>query len=126
MSDIENLILKFQNILKNKSTTFLRKTIEKYCIDRSIPKFSFKKEKSEYYYTNFDSKYRSRTICIIKDNKHEIEFALRKKHGYYFIITLDKKRIFEIEPDILVNKENELLELYKDYKTLFDMIFEEK
>lgn len=119
-----NYIEKFQLILKEMSTTKLRKIVDEYATHKELPKWNYKeKEQKIFYYSEFDCRRRLRTICRFHDGKHEINIALRKKAGYYFIIELDRIRIFECEPNVLVNDEEKVNYVLNEYGELFNMLF---
>lgn len=121
-----NYIEKFQLILKEMSTTKLRKIIDEYSTSKELPKWTYKEKNQKiFYYSEFDCRRRLRTICRFHDGKHEINIALRKKAGYYFIIELDRVRILECEPEVLVNKQEKVNYVIKEYSELFDMLFKE-
>ena len=93
----------FIQVLNTISTTKLRKTFDKYVEEKGFEKWNYGKNNGTYFYSEYDCKRRLRTICRFKDNLHELNISLRKKAGYYLIIELDRKRIFECDPNILVN-----------------------
>ena len=113
---------KLQNILKNKSTTFVRKILDKYCIDNGFIKWNYKKEPCKWYLSQYDCKRRLRTICRFYDGEHELNISLRKKAGYYFIIEYDRKRIFECVPEVIVLDAEMLDMVVERYKDLFDLL----
>ena len=117
---------KFQLILKQMSTTKLRKIVDEYASLKKFPKWTYKEKNQKiFYYSEFDCRRRLRTICSFNDGKHEINIALRKKAGYYFIIELDRIRIFECEPEILVNDEEKVNYILKEHSELFNALFNE-
>lgn len=116
-------IEKLQDVLKKNSTTFVRTKFNEYCKLKGYELWNYRKEQpNSYFYSEYDCKHRFRTICRIYDNGHEMQIALRKKCGYYFLIEYDRIRIFECDPDILVLKQAKLNQVYEEYKELFDLI----
>jgi len=107
------------NLLKNKSTTFVRKTFNSYCEENSYPKLCYKKQQSKWYYTQFDCKRRCRTICRLSDGEHELEIAMRKKAGYYLIIKYDRKIMFECESEVTTLQLRILNNVIEKYSGLF-------
>ncbi len=121
MNDIEKL----QNILKTKSTTFVRKIFDDYCKKLAFSKLDYEKKQEKWYYTQFDCKRRCRTICRLCDGEHELNIALRKKAGYYFLIEYDRHRIFECESEVIKLDEKSLNEVLEKYEGLFIDLFVE-
>ncbi len=118
-------IEKFQMILKDMSTTKLRKIVDEYANHKGFPRWTYKEKNQKlFYYSEFDCRRRLRTICRFHDGKHEVNIALRKKAGYYFILELDRVRIFECEPKVLVNDEEKCSYVLKEYRELFEKLFE--
>ena len=114
---------KFIKILKTISTTKLRTTFDEYVKGKGFKKWNYGKENKMYYCSEYDCKRRLRTICRFKDDLHELNITLRKKSGYYLIIELDRKRIFECDPDILVNEKEKMKYVLERYGDLFEKIF---
>lgn len=111
-----------QDVLKTKSTTFVRKNFDVYCKTLQYPKYKYKDKQENWYYSNFDCKRRLRTICRLFDGEHDLNVSLRKKAGYYFLIEYDRHRIFECTPNIIVLKQ-EILDVVLDkYKEFFEKI----
>lgn len=116
----------FQKLLKTMSTTKLRKIVDEYASSKGFSKWNYKeKNPKNWYYSEFDCKRRLRAICRFNDGKHELNIALRKKAGYYFIIELDRKRIFECDPNVLVDDKEMVEYVLKEYKELFDNLIRE-
>ena len=113
----------FIQILKTISTTKLRTTFDEYVKEKGFEKWDYGKNNKMYYYSEYDSKRRARTICRFKDDLHELNITLRKKSGYYLIIELDRKRIFECDPNILVNEKEKMNDVLERYNELFKKIF---
>ena len=113
----------FIQILKTISTTKLRTTFDEYVKGKGFKKWNYGKENEMYYCSEYDCKRRLRTICRFKDDLHELNITLRKKSGYYLIIELDRKRIFECDPDILVNEKEKMKYVLERYGDLFEKIF---
>ena len=101
----------------------MRTTFDEYVKEKGFEAWNYGKNNKIYYYSEYDSKRRARTICRFKDDLHELNITLRKKAGYYFIIELDRKRIFECEPNILVNEKEKMNYVLEKYSELFDKIF---
>lgn len=120
MRDIELL----QNILRKKSTTYLRTIFDEYCKEKELPKWTHKKPQNKWYFSQYDCKRRLRTICRLCDGKNELNITLRKKAGYYLIIEYNRHRIFECEPKVIVLDEDILKNVLIKYKDLFDRIFD--
>lgn len=112
----------FQNILKTKSTTFVRTICERYCLTKGYEKWSRNPTPEKWYYAQYDCKRRLRTIFRFFDGEHELNITMRKKAGYYFLIEYDRHRIFECEPSILVHDEEALNMVTEKYKDLFDLL----
>lgn len=108
-----------QNILRNKTTTFVKTICDKYFSEKNFEKWDRKQKASKWYFSQYDCRRRLRTICRFYDGEHEINITLRKKAGYYFLIELDRHRIFECDPNILVHNEKDLSYVIEKYKELF-------
>lgn len=120
------LINQLQIILTTKTTTFVRRAFDTYCKDKGYPKWDWKwiQEAPQWTYSEYDCQRRLRTICQVHKEGHELNIALRKKAGYYFLIEYDRRRIFECDPDVLVLDGEKLEMVYEKYKELFDLLFE--
>lgn len=111
-----------QDILKSKSTTFVRKVFDDYCTKLELPKKNYKEKQNKWHYSDFSGRPRSRTICILNDGEHELNIALRKKAGYYFLIEYDRHRIFECEPEVIKLEKEKLDFVIEKYKDLFESL----
>lgn len=116
---MREIIEQLQNLLKTKSTTFVRCEFDKYCKENNLKKWDWRKQQDSFCFSEYDCKRRLRTICRIRENGKELNIALRKNAGYYFIIEVNGKRIFECDPDILCLDEELLQKAILDYSELF-------
>lgn len=116
---INKIVEQLQNLLITKSTTFVRCEFDKYCKEKNIPERDWKNNQKQWRYSQYDCKRRLRTICVLFDGKQELNIVLRKKAGYYFLIEINRKRIFECDPNILCLDEELLQKAIFDYSEIF-------
>lgn len=111
-----------QNFLKTKSTSTLRIIGDQYVTRKGLERWNRNTTLTKWYLNQYDCRRRLRTIIRFYDGEHEITIALRKKAGYYFLIELDRRRIFECEPEIIVLDQDKLDYVTEKYSELFNAL----